>query len=257
MNETKAHKANKKENKHKHNKMASTQDTHKAPADKATTTTKKEEQEQTVQHPLNSKWTVWFDFSAQRSASWEANLRALMEVGTVEDWWALYDRLPKMTELEAGSNVSVFRQGIRPVPGDAANKDGGMYKVQGFSTDSFDSVWLRSVLFCIGEVGGAHWQAVNGVVGSIRVVGGKAVQSVSLWINTNELKDEKGVKQLGKLFKEQIGLGARKTRLPFKPHNDANLSQAKAAKKLASTTAASAAKDKQQPTTTEPAKDQH
>lgn len=172
-------------------------------------------------HPLNTEWTLWFDMSIlDKSGDWTNNLHELTTVATAEEWWNLYKHLPRVSELAVGGNLSLFRRGVRPAPKHSANVEGGAYQVHGFDPKSFNDVWLYSVLFCIGEVS-PDSALICGTVASIMKKKTGVTESVTMWISTNEMKDATTVKRLGKLYKESIGLGARKTRLPFRPHNKA------------------------------------
>lgn len=166
-------------------------------------------------HPLNTEWTLWFDLS-QVDKKGEWNLHELTTVATVEEWWNLYKHLPRVSELAVGGNLSLFRKGMRPAP----NANGGMYQAAGFDPKSFCDVWLYSVLFCIGEVS-LDSGLICGTVASVARKRNVVSESVSMWITTNEMKDLVTVKRLGKIYKESIGLGQRRTRLPFRPHNKA------------------------------------
>jgi len=181
-------------------------------------------------HHLHTKWTLWVDYySSNSSDNWETRLKEVFTVDTVESWWWLYKNIPQASDLPAGANLSLFRKGVKPLPHDERNKDGGEYLVRNFEDDSFNTIWLYSVLFCIGEVSLKDNELVVGTVASVRKPNPRNPQkfSVSMWITTNEKKDEKAVKRLGKFYKEQIGLGARKMRLPFKPHDKSEVPEKK------------------------------
>ena len=181
-----------------------------------------------ITHPLSTKWSLWVDFGASKSGGdWRDNLKLVHTVATVEEWWALYNHIRKPSELAFGGNISLFRVGVRPVPDEGLNKEGGMYIVRRFDESSFDTIWLYSVLFCIGEVSPKDNELVLGTVASVKKSAKGSEDSVSMWIKTTEKKDEKSVKRLGKFYKEQIGLGSRKMRLPFKPHDKNEVSDSK------------------------------
>lgn len=42
-----------------------------------------------VKHPLQNTWTLWFDNPGKKAnaASWSANLKEIVNVDTVEDFW--------------------------------------------------------------------------------------------------------------------------------------------------------------------------
>jgi len=147
----------------------------------------------------------------------------------VEEWWCLYNQLPKANDLPMNGNLSLFRKHVRPIPHEPINKEGGEYQVKKFEDSQFDNIWVRSVLFCIGEVSPKDNKLVVGTVASVKKgtnlnPNGK---SVSMWITISEKKDLAVVKRLGKFYKEQIGLGERSTRLPFKPHDKSEVVEKK------------------------------
>ena len=178
--------------------------------------------EKPITHPLFTPWVLWWDCSSAGSSdNWERNLKQLTVIYTVEEWWCLYNQLPKTNDLPLNGNLSIFRKGVRPVPHDPINKEGGEYQVKKFEDSQFDNIWVRSVLFCIGEVSQKDNKLVVGTVASVKRgtnlnPNGK---TVTMWITISEKKDIAVVKRLGKFYKEQIGLGERSTRLPFKPHD--------------------------------------
>jgi len=195
-----------------------------------------------ITHPLSTKWSLWVDFYASKSGGdWRDNLKLVHTVATVEEWWALYNHIRKPSELAFGGNISLFRVGVRPVPDEGVNKEGGMYVVRRFDESSFDTIWLYSVLFCIGEVSPKDNELVLGTVASVKKSSKGSEDSVSMWIKTTEKKDLTAVKRLGKLYKEKIGLGARKMRLPFKPHDKSEIADSKKKHDPTSTSTAPAA----------------
>jgi len=180
--------------------------------------------EKPLSHPLNTEWTLWWDFSYNNSSdNWEKNLKQLATITTVEEWWGVYNQIPKASELPPNGNLSLFRKGVRPVPHDSINMGGGEYIVRNFEDCSFDDVWMRSVLFCIGEVSPKDYNLVVGTHVAVK----KTQKTITMWITTTEKKDLTTVKRLGKLYKEQIGLGARKMRLPFRPHDKSEIVEKK------------------------------
>ncbi len=48
-----------------------------------------------VKHPLQNKWTFWFDNPGKKAtqANWSANLKEIMTVDTVEDFWGYSNAL--------------------------------------------------------------------------------------------------------------------------------------------------------------------
>ena len=66
-----------------------------------------------VKHPLQNAWTLWF-FKNEKGRSWEENQRSIITVTTVEDFWSLYNHIEVASKLPAGSDYSLFKEGIFP-----------------------------------------------------------------------------------------------------------------------------------------------
>lgn len=72
------------------------------------------------------------------------------QVGTVEQWWALYSHMVRLQDIPAHRDIHLFKKGIKPMWEDAANKKGGK--------------WVRLCLFNdIFEFNGAfvHLRSIN------------------------------------------------------------------------------------------------
>jgi translation initiation factor 4E len=69
--------------------------------------------EKVVKHPLQNAWTLWF-FKNDKNRSWEENQRSIITVTTVEDFWSLYNHIEVASKLPAGSDYSLFKEGIFP-----------------------------------------------------------------------------------------------------------------------------------------------
>ena len=69
-------------------------------------------------------WTLWF-YKNDKSQSWEANQKPVINFDTVEDFWSLYNHIEVASKLQIGSDYSLFKKGIKPMWEDPHNKDGG------------------------------------------------------------------------------------------------------------------------------------
>ncbi|GAA5988943.1 hypothetical protein JCM10908_006239 [Rhodotorula pacifica] len=110
----------------------------------------------TVTHPLYSPWTLWFDSATKqdKAKSWEESLAKVISFQSVEHFWGLYNNIVPPSNLGAGSNYYLFKQGIKPAWEDAANEKGGKWSVQlprGKYSDQIDQYWLYTMLAAIGE----------------------------------------------------------------------------------------------------------
>lgn len=77
-----------------------------------------------------------FEFSymmrggSARGESYGSSIRGLAEVGTVEEFWAVYNHLVRPHKLGAQTDYFLFRSGVRPMWEDEANKKGGRWTVR-------------------------------------------------------------------------------------------------------------------------------
>ena len=77
-----------------------------------------------MKHRLQNTWTLWF-FRQDRSQEWEENLKEVVNISTVEDFWALYNHIELGSRLPVGSDYCLFKAGIKPMWEDGANAAGG------------------------------------------------------------------------------------------------------------------------------------
>jgi len=131
-----------------------------------------------IKHPLQNRWTLWF-FDNTFSKNWEDNQRLVINFDTIEDFWrfvvfyllllqteesifmiavlltscflicfSLFNHIKPASELRQGCDYSLFKENIRPMWEDQANKRGGRWlitleKKQRFS--DLDRFWLDLV----------------------------------------------------------------------------------------------------------------
>ena len=79
-----------------------------------------------LKHPLENAWTLWF-FKNDRSKKWEEMQSPVLTVRTVEDFWSLYHHIELASLLPAGTDYSLFKEGIFPDWEDRRNKEGGRW----------------------------------------------------------------------------------------------------------------------------------
>ncbi|KAI9137005.1 translation initiation factor eIF 4e-like domain-containing protein [Paraphysoderma sedebokerense] len=172
----------------------------------------------TFKHPLNTKWQLYYDGPTSKrfnAEEWKESLKKILVFDTVEDFWGLYNNIPKPTELASGSNYHLFREGIFPAWEDAANKIGGKWVLELKSTPPQDveKYWLNAVLFCIGEAF-EDPKEVNGIVMAIRRHGHR----VALWTRT--ALDKEKTEALGRGLKKAIELPDNVT-ITYTSHDEA------------------------------------
>ncbi|KRX56331.1 Eukaryotic translation initiation factor 4E-2 [Trichinella sp. T9] len=77
-------------------------------------------------YKLNETWTMWMCKSEVRPShgNWETNLVQLEKLRTAEDFWELYRKLPKPSELPANEHMFLFKRSVAPIWSDPENLDG-------------------------------------------------------------------------------------------------------------------------------------
>ncbi|KAI9354410.1 translation initiation factor eIF 4e-like domain-containing protein [Pilaira anomala] len=170
-----------------------------------------------VKHPLQNTWTLWFDNPGKKAnaASWSQNLKKIVDVNTVEDFWGVHNNIVKVNHLEISSNYHVFKQGIRPEWEDAANANGGKFSIQfprNRTGEAINDYWLNLILAMLGEQF-QYEDEICGAVVSVR----KVFYRVALWIKSSE-RNEK-IETIGRQLKEFLNLNATLS-VEFTPHGD-------------------------------------
>lgn len=102
--------------------------------------------------PLNTPWTFWLDKSipGTSAAQYEATLRKLYTVNTVQGFWGVYNNIPDVDKLNVRYTYHLMRNERRPVWEDVNNCHGGNWRLK---CNKFYSpvVWKELLLAAIGE----------------------------------------------------------------------------------------------------------
>ncbi|KAJ3181903.1 hypothetical protein HDU85_003419 [Gaertneriomyces sp. JEL0708] len=167
-----------------------------------------------MKHPLESRWTLWFDNPQKRAnqSNWGDRLKSLVTFDTVEDFWGVYNNVLKASQLPHGANYHLFKEGIQPMWEDPQNAQGGKWVLQiKKKSDSLDQLWLNTILACIGETF-PDGEEICGVVISIR----KAADRISLW--TRSALDETKARAAGQHWKGAVMI---EDKMGYQAHSDA------------------------------------
>ncbi|KAJ2762455.1 eukaryotic translation initiation factor 4E [Coemansia nantahalensis] len=154
-------------------------------------------------HKLNSEWTLWFDNQSGKAsaATWTDNLKPIVTIGTVEEFWGVYNTVAIATDLPNRSNLHLFRKGIKPMWEDSANSEGGKWGIllQRSIGEKANEHWLHTLLACIGETFEAS-SDVCGVVFSNR----KNCFRIAIW--TRNAANRDACESIGRHLKKVLGI---------------------------------------------------
>ncbi|ESP01001.1 hypothetical protein LOTGIDRAFT_140053 [Lottia gigantea] len=102
--------------------------------------------------PLNTSWTFWLDKTIRgtTAAEYEASLRKLYTVNTVEGFWSVYNNIPAPSIINTRYSYHLMRHQIRPVWEDEANSSGGNWRLKCHKFNTVQ-VWKELLLAAIGE----------------------------------------------------------------------------------------------------------
>jgi translation initiation factor 4E len=152
-----------------------------------------------VKHPLNTEWSLWISTKV-KSDNWLDTIKNVVTVGSVEDFWGMFNNIPEAGTLNFPFDYYLFRNGILPMWEAPENKNGGKMTITFKKTcdlEYFNKVWLYTILGCIGEQFDDNY--ICGIVLNIR----KHQDRVNVWLNTS---DEENIKKIGIRWKEILEL---------------------------------------------------
>ncbi|KAJ2356416.1 eukaryotic translation initiation factor 4E [Coemansia erecta] len=165
-------------------------------------------------HTLNSPWVMWFDNPSKRTnaSTWTANLKEIVTIKTVEEFWGVYDKVATASDLPHGSNYHLFREGIEPSWEDAANAKGGKWGClfQRSIGEKVNEHWLHTLLACIGETFDSSPE-ICGAVFSNR----KSCFRIAIW--TRNASEREACENIGRHLKAVLGLNSQ---LEYLRHSD-------------------------------------
>jgi len=167
-------------------------------------------------HPVQHRFVFWY---TQRTpgirsrTSYEDNMKKIADFSTVEGFWGCYCHLARPSTLPNPTDIHLFKEGIRPLWEDAANRNGGKWIIRLKKLVS-GRFWENLVIAMIGDQLD-YGDTVCGAVLSIRF--GEDILSV--W-NRNS-SDNQAVMALRDSIKRHLHLPVGYL-MEYKPH-DASL----------------------------------
>lgn len=168
-----------------------------------------------IKHPLQHTWTLWY-YEPDKNRNWEDNQRDITSFDTVEDFWSLYNHIKLPSELRQGCDYGMFKQGIRPMWEDDANKLGGRWLInidkRQRATD-LDHFWLEILLCMIGEAFNEYSDDVCGAVVNVRA----KMDKIGIW--TANANNEDSVMEIGQKLKERLRI-TTKASIVYQIHKD-------------------------------------
>jgi len=155
-----------------------------------------------VKHPLQHRWTMWYDCAGKKisQSAWGDQLRKIVTIDTVEDFWGLYNNIQPASKLALSANYHLFKEGIEPKWEHDENKGGGKWILAIAAKNRkevLDKYWLWMLLACIGEAFDDD-QEVCGCVVSVR----KQQDKIALW--TKHSTNEGVCKRIGRQLKAAL-----------------------------------------------------
>lgn len=120
-----------------------------------------------TEHPLRNSWILYYRPPANKFSDYEKSTTKIATISTVESFWTIYSHLKHPSALPTVSDYHVFKDGIRPVWEDEANKRGGKWIVR-LKKGVADRYWEDLLLAIIGDQFLEAGDEVCGAVLSVR-----------------------------------------------------------------------------------------
>lgn len=106
------------------------------------------------EHPLECPYAFWFSRRTpgklQSSSNYEQNVRLVSKFASVEQFWANYGYLVRPGDLAGHTDIHLFKDGIKPMWEDEANKDGGKWIVR-LKKGLASRCWENLIMAMLGE----------------------------------------------------------------------------------------------------------
>jgi len=119
------------------------------------------------EHSLKDKWTLFYRPPANKYSDYEKSTIKLATLRTAESFWTIYSHLKRPSLLPTVSDYHIFKEGIRPVWEDEANKKGGKWIIR-LKKGVADRYWEDLLLAIVGDQFLEAGEEVCGAVLSVR-----------------------------------------------------------------------------------------
>jgi len=168
------------------------------------------------QHRLQSSYCLWYSrkttgSKSQGGTSFDQNLKLIATFASCEQFWNIYSHLVRPAELSSHSDLHVFKDGIKPMWEDEANRYGGKWIVRlrkGLSQRCWENLLMAMLgeQFMVGE-------EICGAVVSVRF----NEDILSVWNRT--ANDTAITNRIRDTFRRVLNL-PQGTVIEYKAHND-------------------------------------
>ncbi|KAK6291592.1 hypothetical protein J4Q44_G00373760 [Coregonus suidteri] len=106
------------------------------------------------EHPLQYNYSLWYSRRTPsrpaNTQSYEQNIRQIGTVASVEQFWKFYSHLIRPGDLTGHSDFHLFKEGIKPMWEDEANKNGGKWIIR-LRKGLASRFWENIILAMLGE----------------------------------------------------------------------------------------------------------
>ncbi|KAL0566905.1 hypothetical protein V5O48_015089, partial [Marasmius crinis-equi] len=180
------------------------------------------------EHPLQHPWTIFHDTKAKFPApnavqspasatpdghffpvpvdsnDYEAGLTVIGTFHTVEQFCRYFNWLKPPSKLEKNSNYHLFKEGIKPMWEDPANKDGGKWVLTMKNNPALlDRCWSWVAMALVGEELEEDMDEICGAVVSLR----SKVDRIQVWTRSKE--DVERINGIGRKLVKLLDVGEK------------------------------------------------
>ncbi|KAH0509399.1 Eukaryotic translation initiation factor 4E type 2 [Microtus ochrogaster] len=168
-----------------------------------------------AEHPLQYNYTFWYSRRTPgrptSSQSYEQNIKQIGTFASVEQFWKFYSHMVRPGDLTGHSDFHLFKEGIKPMWEDDANKNGGKWIIR-LRKGLASRCWENLILAMLGEqfmVG----EEICGAVVSVRF----QEDIISIWNKTTS--DQATTARIRDTLRRVLNLPPN-TIMEYKTHTD-------------------------------------